>query len=97
MLFHISYVPRAGADARVALGRFTKWTPPAGLEFKSHHASGNGWGGFAIVETTSAALIIEATVTFADVLDFEVKPVLDINEAVPIQMKANAWIDSLSS
>ncbi len=97
MLFHISYLPRSGADGRVALGRFTRWTPPSGFEFKSHHASSNGQGGFAIVETSSAALIIEATATFADVLDFEVKPVLDINEAVPVLMKANAWIDSLSS
>jgi Protein of unknown function (DUF3303) len=95
MLFHVSYQPRTGAAGRVSLDRFTKWTPPAGFEFKSHHAAANGRG-YAIVETGSGVHIIEATAPFGDVLEFEIVPVVEIGEAVPILMKANAWVDSVS-
>ena len=41
-------------------------------------------GGMFIAEADSAANALEATATFADLLEFHVVPVLDIMEAMPI-------------
>ena len=95
MLFHVSYTEKLGSG-RTALKRFVQWTPPAGFEFKSHVASPIDGGGFALVETASALTLIEATAPFVDVLTFSIVPVVDINEAVPVVLKANAWADSVS-
>lgn len=82
-------------DGRTSLNRFTQWTPPAGFTFKSHYQSVDGRNGFALVEANSTAAIFEAVVTFADTLEFDVHPVIDINEGVPIQMRAHQWADEV--
>jgi hypothetical protein len=56
---------------------------------------GRWHGGMFIAEADSAAAAIEATLTFADILEFHLVPVLDIMEAVPISARVYAWIDSV--
>ena len=53
-------------------------------------------GGMFIAEADSAAAAFEAAATFADLVDFQIVPVLDIMEAVPINAQVFAWIDSVS-
>jgi hypothetical protein len=50
LLFIVAYEVH---DNRRATGRFTKWTPPAGFEFKGHWVGVNGTG-FALVDAASA-------------------------------------------
>lgn len=37
----------------------------------------------------------QAAATFADLLDFNIVPVLDIMDAVPINLRVYDWIDSV--
>ena len=53
-----------------------------------------GW--MFIAEADSEAAAFEAAATFADLLDFQIVPVLDIMEAVPINAQVFAWIDSVA-
>jgi hypothetical protein len=53
-------------------------------------------GGIFIAETSSAALALEATAAFADMVDFDIVPVLDIMEAIPINARVFDWIDSVT-
>ena len=64
MLFGVSYRTRgeSEADAARSLQLFTSWQPP--VEFKGHWAFSDASGGFAIVETDSAAAMLEAVSTF---------------------------------
>ncbi len=52
-------------------------------------------GGMFIAEADSAAAAFETTATFADLLDFNLVPVLDMMEAVPINARVFDWIDSV--
>jgi hypothetical protein len=96
MLMGGTYRFRAGIDPRVGLKRFQAWTPPAGFTFQGHWATGDGMGGMFIAEADSAAAALEATTAFADLIDFQLVPVLDIMEAVPINARVLGWIDSVS-
>jgi hypothetical protein len=95
MLIGGTYRFRAGVDQRIGLQRFQAWKPPAGFTFQGHWTTADGMGGMFIAEANSAAAAFEATATFADLLDFNIVPVLDIMEAVPINLRVYDWIDSV--
>lgn len=96
MLVGGTYRFRAGVDQRIGLKRFQAWQPPAGFTFQGHWATADGGGGMFIAEAESAAVALEATAAFADMVEFNVVPVLDIMEAVPINARVFDWIDSVS-
>lgn len=77
-----------------SLQLFTSWTPP--FEFKAHYARGDGNGGIAIFEAADALTVVEGIAPWGPFFDFEVTPVVDIADAVPVFMKVNAWRDSVS-
>lgn len=77
-----------------SLQLFTSWQPP--FEFKAHWARARGDGGIAIVETDSAAALLEGLAPWQPFFDFDISPVVGVEEAVPIFMKVNAWRDSVS-
>ncbi len=81
-------------DDKRTLELFTNWEPP--FAFQSHWAFCDGSGGFGVVETDSPAAIMEGISPWIAYFDFEVTPVLPIEEAVPIFMKVNAWRDSVN-
>lgn len=95
MLFGIVYMERNPSEAsqKRSLQLFTNWQPP--IEFKGHWAFATG-GGMAVVETENAAALVEAVAPYAPFFDFKVEPIVDIEEAVPIFMKTNAWRDSVA-
>jgi hypothetical protein len=103
MLFQVSYTTRAGGSveqnesgAKRALALFGKWSPPAGLEIKSFYARADGKGGTLIVETDNVAVLAEGPAKFGALNEFEIVPVLDIMEAVPIYSEAIAWAESIT-
>jgi|GEM_PF-457794 len=104
MLFQINYSTREGgsaqqneASAKRALALFSKWSPPAGLEIKSFHARADGRGGTLVVEANDAAVLLaEGPAKFGAVNEFEIVPVLDITDAIPIYSEAIAWADSIT-
>ena len=95
MLLGGTYRFRAGNDPRVGLKRFQAWTPPTGFTFQGHWATADGNGGMFIAEADSAAAALEATAAFADLIEFQLVPVLDIMESVPINLRVLGWINSV--
>ena len=96
MLVGGTYRFRDGVDQRVGLKRFQAWKPPAGFTFQGHWTTADGMGGMFIAEADSAAAAFEAAAAYADLLEFNIVPVLDIMEAVPINARVFDWIDSVT-
>ena len=96
MLFLGTYDFRPEIANGTGLRRFQPWTPPAGFVFKGHWVRGDVSGGVFVAEAESAAAIFEAASAFADLIDFEIVPALDIIESLPITGKVNAWIESVT-
>jgi hypothetical protein len=96
MLVGGTYQFRAGVDQGDGLKRFQAWQPPAGFTFQGHWTTADGMGGIFIAEVDSAAAAFEASEAFADMVEFHIVPVLDINESVPISARVFDWIDSVS-
>ena len=96
MLFAAIYRQKRPTEesTKRGLALFTNWQPP--FEFKGHWALADGSGGIAIFEAADAAVVLEGIVPFVPFFEFEVTPIVDINDAVPVFMKVNAWRDSVS-
>lgn len=98
MLFAVTFTPRPGTtedrDKRV-LSIFTNWAPPAGYAFKGLYDYADVEGGIAIVEAASAEALLEAHAPFAAYFTFQVRPIVDAQQAVPLLQKAYAFRDSV--
>lgn len=94
MLFYIGWKPRAGQgtqESEAGLEVFSRWQPPAGLEFKAMYGRADA-GGFCICEADSAETLLEAMAPWAGAyLDYDVTPIVEIDKAVEIQNKAIAF------
>ena len=97
MLFAVIYTARDVTEEKDkrSLNLFTNWTPPSGYEFKAHYALADGTGGIGIVEANTAAALLEAHAPWAPFFDFRTVPIVEIDKAVPIFHKVNAWRDSV--
>jgi len=103
MKFVVSFRPRSGgssseveADTRRGLAAFAAWKPAEGVTFHQFVARLDG-GGYAIVEADDPTLVAEGPAKFGVWFDFEVVPVIDVGEIVPIAQEAIAFRDSLPS
>jgi hypothetical protein len=98
MLFAINYTnPSHGDEARDRrqLKLLAAWKPPAGFEMKSWYDYADGTGGIAIVETASAAVLLEAVAPWSTFITFSVKPLVSVEVSTPIYEKGTAWRDSV--
>lgn len=98
MLFHVEweFTDTSEAADKRSLAVFSKWQPPAGTDFQAFYGYADGTGGFAIVETDSAAALATATTPFTPWLRFNAKPILPIEEAVAVAVEAIGFRDSVS-
>jgi Protein of unknown function (DUF3303) len=98
MLFAVLWTVRGNPteerDKR-SLKLFTNWKPPAGLDFKGFYDYADVSGGVALVETTSAEVMLEALAPWGVFFEFTVKPIVPTEKSTPIFEKANAWRDSV--
>ena len=98
MLFAVSYKQRPGTtedrDKRT-IELFSKWQPPAGYEFKAFYDYADGEGGIAIVDVSSPETMLEAHAPWAAFFEFQARPIVDAQQAVPTVQKAYAWRDSI--
>jgi hypothetical protein len=95
MLVGGNYRFRAGVDQSTGLKRFQAWTPPAGFTFQGHWSRADGMGGMFVAEADNAAAALQATTAFSDLLEFELVPIVDIIEAVPLTAKVIDWIGTV--
>jgi hypothetical protein len=77
-----------------SLELFSNWSPP--FEFTHHWARADGDGGIAIFEADDAAVVLEGIAPWVPFFDFDVVPVVGVEEAMPLFAKVNAWRDSVS-
>lgn len=95
MLFLTSYRWRENLteeQAARALKLFGNWKPPGVI--KSHYARSDG-GGIVIAEADSALVLTEMTGAFLPFCEFDVTPIVEITEAVPVFQRVVAWRDSV--
>ena len=97
MLFAVLYTARDVTEEKEkrSLSLFTNWKPPAGYEFKAHYTLADGTGGMAIVEANSGLALLEAHAPWGPFFEFRTVPVVEVDKAVPIFQKVNAWRDSV--
>jgi hypothetical protein len=72
---------------------FTNWTPP--FEFKAHYTRADGKGGIAIFDANEPTVILEGIAPFTTFFDFDVTPVTEVENAVPVFQRVNDWRDSV--
>ena len=98
MLFHTTFKPKAGYtsdDQKRVLQLWAKWTPPEGLEIKSFYADMNGRG-FLITEANDAKAIYEGIAVWLSVyLDYDIVPVIPVDEAVLMLQNAISQREAL--
>jgi len=96
MLFASIYTPRDATSEesqKRSLQLFTSWNPP--VEFKAHYARGDGKGGISIIETDNPEAIIEGVAPWLPFFEFEITPVVPIEQSIPPLQRAYAWRDSV--
>jgi hypothetical protein len=95
MLFAAVYTPKNETEdsQKRSLQLFSSWTPP--FEFKSHHTRADGKGGIAIFEADDPRVVLEGIAPFTPFFDFDVTPVTEVENAVPVFQQVNDWRDSV--
>ena len=103
MKYLVSWKARAGgsaADNEAAVKRslavFGKWAPPSDATFHQFLYRADGTGGYAVVETDNPASVSEGPTKFGPYFEFEVIPVMDITEGVPLANEGIEFRDSVS-
>ena len=98
MLFAVTWTPRGNVTEereKRTLKLFTNWKPPAGFDFKGFYDYVDGNGGVALVEATSAEVMLEVFAAWATFFEFTVRPIVSTEKSTPIFEKAIAWRDSV--
>jgi uncharacterized protein DUF3303 len=103
MKFLVSWTNREGASgadneasAKRGLAVFGKWSPPQGDVFHQFLTRLDGEGGYAVVETDNPLNVLDSASKFSPWFKFEVIPVVDIMEGVPVASQAIEFRDSIS-
>lgn len=97
MLFHVSweFIDTTEEAERRSLEVFSNWQPPAETQFQGFYGYADGGGGFAIIETGSAAALARAMAPFTPWLSFTARLILPIEEASQIAGEAVAMRDRI--
>jgi hypothetical protein len=70
------------------LAAFSKWSPPQSTAYHQVVDRADGGGGFAVVETDNPADLADTTKQSATILDYRIRPVVDIAHAAPVPQGA---------
>ncbi|HYU39057.1 MAG TPA: DUF3303 family protein [Acidimicrobiia bacterium] len=89
----------SAADNEEAVKRtlavYSKWSPPGDATFHQFLTRLDGAGGCAVVETDNPASVAEGPSKFGPYFDFEITPMLDITEGVPLLNEGIEFRDSI--
>ena len=94
MLFQAIGRPRSGITSQQQqelLKLWASWQPPEGLTIQSFHFAPDGTG-YILVDSDSVEAVVEATYPWVAVyMDYEVVPVIPVEQAVEISERAIAF------
>jgi hypothetical protein len=103
MKYVMTWTPRFNGSAqeneaavRRGLDLFSKWQQPTGATFHQMVGRVDGGGGFAVVETDNPADLLDGTGKFAALNEFQVYPVVDINDWVRTAQEGVEFRESIS-
>ena len=83
-----------GAQKRV-LEVFQQWKMPESLNFREFLVRVGEFGGYAVIETDKPEDLHRVTTALA-VFEFKLEPVLDVMDAVAVEVDSINWRDSIS-
>jgi hypothetical protein len=83
------------AQTRI-LDVFRQWEAPKGLTFHQFVVRVGDWGGYAVIETDNIAEIHLLTTALA-AFTFRLEPVIDVMDAVAVELEAMAWREKVAS
>ncbi len=81
------------AQSRI-LEVFGEWDQPEGITFHQFVVRVGDWGGYAVIETDNLADIHALTTALA-AFTFRLEPVVDVMDAVAIELQAMAWRETV--
>lgn len=73
---------------------FGAWRPPAAFRIESFVVRVGEWGGYMLMECDDPLEVHKACSTFA-AFEFEVRPVIPVEDAVRVEKEAVEWRDGL--
>lgn len=82
-------------DGKSILDAFAKWQIPAGQNYKEFLSRVDGEGGFAVIETDNQAGLLDGVSKFLTWLEFDIVPVVDIMDAVPVLAAGAEYRESI--
>lgn len=83
------------ASVKRSLSVFSSWSPSAELEFHEFLTRADGQGGFAVVSTDDIATAMREIAKFTAYNEFELVPVLEINDGIGLLADAVAFRDGI--
>ena len=81
---------------RRGLAVFSKWTQPQSTTYHAFVSRVDGSGGFAVVETDNPADLADTTSKFGFIAEYQIHPVVDIDEAAQLLQQGVEFRDSIS-
>ena len=104
MKYMIEYTIRADgltydqnfAGSEALLNAFGKWKPEDGLTVHAFVSNLAGNGGYVLVEASDPKVIVAFASKYTFWNDVNIVPVIDVGEAVPINLASLGWARSAS-
>jgi hypothetical protein len=99
MKYVVAWEPRRNASEEAldrSLQIFGKWSPAEGSNFLEFFGRVDGRGGFALVETEDITSIARDVAVFNVFFDFNVYPVVDVQESARIALKRSTSVAVLA-
>lgn len=82
-------------SVRRGLAVFAKWTPTASTTYHQFVGRVDGGGGFSVVETDNPSDLSDVTSKFAFLCDYQIYPVVDIDQAAQALQEGVEFRDSI--
>jgi hypothetical protein len=80
---------------RRGLVLFSKWTTPSSTTYHQFVGRADGGGGFAVIETDNPSDLTDATGKFGHLLDYQIYPVVDIDQSAQSMEEGAEFRDSI--
>jgi Protein of unknown function (DUF3303) len=80
---------------RRGLVLFSKWTTPPSTTYHQFVGRADGGGGFAVIETDNPSDLTDATGKFGHLLDYQIYPVVDIDQSARSMEQGAEFRDSI--
>ena len=98
MLFHVEweFIDNSEEGQKRSLEVFGRWQPPEETDFQAFYGYADGTGGFAIIESDTAAALAQAMAPFTPWLRFTAKVILPIEDSAAIAGSGVAFREATS-